>query len=53
VDAYRRFKSLTEQLLEVNEAICDKRSEEEGETPGRAVLKKISRGSSKRKSGGR
>lgn len=53
VDAYRRFKSLTEQLLEVNEAICDKRSEEEGETPGRAVLKKTSRGSSGRKSGGR
>src|SRR3970040_1832955 len=43
VDAYRRFRSLTEQLLEVNEAICDKRSEEGGETPGRGVLKKTSR----------
>jgi len=53
VDAYRRFRSLTEQLLEVNEAICDKRSEEGGETPGRGVLKKTSRGSSRRKSGGR
>jgi hypothetical protein len=53
VDAYRRFRSLTEQLLEVNEAICDKRSEEEGGTPGRAVLKKTSHGSSRRKSGER
>jgi hypothetical protein len=53
VDAYRRFRSLTVQLLEVNEAICDKRSEEQGGTPGRAVLKKTSRGSSRRKSGGR
>src|SRR6266545_3015052 len=53
VDAYRRFRSLTEQLLEVNEAICDKRSEEVGGTAGRALLKKTSRGSSRRKSGGR
>jgi hypothetical protein len=53
VDAYRRFRSLTGQLLEVNEAICDKRSEEEGGTPGRAVLKKTSRSWSRRKSGGR
>lgn len=53
VDAYRRFKSLTEQLLEVNEAICDNRSEEEAGTSGRVGLKKTSRGSSRRKSGGR
>ena len=35
VDAYRRFKTLSEQLLELNEAICDKRSEEETEPAGR------------------
>ena len=53
VDAYRRFKTLSQQLLELNEAICDKRSEEEAEPAGRKAVKKTSRGSSRRKSGRR
>ncbi len=53
VDAYRRFKTLSQQLLELNEAICDKRSEEEGEPAGRKTVRKTSRGSSRRKSGRR
>ncbi len=28
VDAYRRFKALSERLLKLNEAICDMRSQE-------------------------
>ena len=51
VDAYRRFRTLSRRLLELNEAICDKRPEEE-ELAGRRV-KKTSRGSSRRKSGRR
>ena len=50
VDAYRRFRTLSERLLELNEAICDKRPEEE--LAGRRV-KKTSRGSSRRKLGKR
>ena len=50
VDAYRRFRSLTEQLLEVNEAICDARPGEAGEPSERARLKKTSSSSSKRRS---
>lgn len=50
VDAYRRFKALSEQLLKLNEAICDMRSQEEGEPAGRKAVKKTSRGSSRRKS---
>ena len=51
VDTYRRFRSLTHDLLEVNQAICDARPQEpEAET---AVLKKTSRGSSTRKSRGK
>jgi hypothetical protein len=53
VEAYRQFKTLSKQLLELNEAICDKRPEEEREPAERAALKKTSRGSSRRKSGGR
>lgn len=52
VDAYRRFRTLSERLLELNDAICDKRSEVEEEAAGRSV-KKTSRGSSRRKSGKR
>ena len=50
VDAYRRFRSLTEQLLEVNKAICDARPGEAGEPSERARLKKTSPRSSKRRS---
>jgi len=53
VDAYRRFKALSEQLLKLNEAICDMRSQEEGEPAGRKAVKKTSRGSSRRRSGRR
>ncbi len=52
VDAYRRFRTLSARLLELNDAICDKRSEVEEEAAGRRV-KKTSRGSSRRKSGKR
>ena len=52
VDAYRRFRALSERLLELNEAICDKRSEEE-KGPAARRVKKTSRGSSRRKSGKR
>lgn len=50
VDAYRRFRSLAEQLIEVNEAICDERSDESGEPSERDRLKKTSRRSSRRRS---
>jgi len=51
VETYKRFRALTQELLEVNQAICDARPQEpEAEA---AVLKKTSRGSSKRKSRGK
>jgi hypothetical protein len=50
VDAYRRFRALTEQLLEVNEAICNERSDESGEPSERERLKKTSTRSSRRRS---
>jgi hypothetical protein len=50
VDAYRRFKTLSKRLLELNEAICDKRSEEDKTPAEQKALKKTSRGSSRRKS---
>ena len=49
VDAYRRFRALSEQLLQLNEAICDSRPEG-GEPSQRVALKKTSHGSSKRRS---
>ena len=49
VGAYRRFRALSHQLLEVNEAICKARPEEPGESE-RAGLKKTSPGSSKKRS---
>jgi hypothetical protein len=51
VRAYRHFRALTEQLLEVNEAICEARPEEPAESSERAALKKTSPRSSRRKSG--
>ena len=50
VEAYRRFRSLTAQLLEINEAICDTRPGEDGEVSERARLRKTSTRSSKRRS---
>lgn len=49
VDAYRRFRALSEHLVQVNDALCDTRGEGE-ETFERAALKKTSRGSSRRRS---
>jgi hypothetical protein len=49
VEAYRRFRALSQQLLEVNGAICEARSEDPGESPERTALKKTSRGSSKKR----
>lgn len=53
VDAYRHFRSLTEQLLEVNQAICDARPGEAGEPSERARVKKTSARSSRRRSRGK
>jgi uncharacterized protein DUF6788 len=50
VEAYRRFRSLTEQLLEINAAICDARPGEAGEPSERARLKKTSPRSSRTRS---
>lgn len=35
VETYKRFRSLTQQLLEINEAICDGRPEEPAADPRR------------------
>jgi hypothetical protein len=53
VDAYRRFRSLTAQLLDINEAICDARPGEGGEPSERARLKKTSPKSSGKRSRGK
>jgi len=50
VETYKRFRSLTQRLLEVNEAICNAHPGEPVAEPETAVLKKTSRGSSKRRS---
>jgi hypothetical protein len=50
VEAYRRFRSLTAELLEINEAICDVRPGEAGEPSERARLKKTSPRSSRKRS---
>ena len=49
VEAYRRFRALSHQLLEVNGAICQARPEDPGESPERTAQKKTSRGSSKKR----
>ncbi len=53
VETYKRFRFLTQQLLEVNEGICNARSEEPAADSEAAVLKKTSRRSSKRSSRGK
>jgi hypothetical protein len=50
VEAYRRFRSLSAQLLEISEAICDARPGEAGEPSERARLKKTSPRSSGKRS---
>lgn len=49
VEAYKHFRALSEQLIEVNEAICEARAEPDQP----AAPKKTSRRSSRRKSSGR
>lgn len=53
VEAYKHFRSLTQQLLEINQAICDGRPEEPAGEPEAAALKKTSHRSSRRRSRGR
>lgn len=53
VEAYKRFRALTEELLRVNEAICDARAEAAASESSRQALKKTSRGSSKTRSRGK
>ncbi len=53
VEAYKRFRTLTQQLLEVSDAICNARPEEQATDSETAVLKKTSRASSRRKSRGK
>jgi len=53
VDNYKRFRALTQQLLEVSEAICKARPEEPAADSARAAVKKTSRRSSKRSSRGK
>jgi hypothetical protein len=50
VEAYRHFRSLAEQLIEVNESICDGRPDESSELSERDRPRKTSRRSSRRKS---
>jgi hypothetical protein len=50
VDAYRRFRALTDALFEVNEAICDARPEEPDDVAERAKLKKTLSKSSRKRS---
>lgn len=47
VETYKRFRVLTQQLLEVNEGICNARPEEPDADSETTMLKKTSRGSSK------
>ena len=53
VETYKRFRLLTQQLLEVNEGICNARPEEPAADSETTVLKKTSRRSSKRSSRGK
>jgi hypothetical protein len=53
VETYKRFRSLIQQLLETNEAICNARPLEASAESETAALKKTSRGSSKRRSRGK
>ena len=53
VETYKRFRFLTQQLLEVNEGICNARPEEPATDSETTVLKKTSRRSSKRRSRGK
>lgn len=48
VDAYKHFRSLSEELLKVNEAICNARPEPQ-ESSERSTPKKTSRGSFRRR----
>jgi hypothetical protein len=50
VDAYRRFRALTDSLFGVNEAICDARPQEHEAADERTRLKKTSSRSSRKKS---
>lgn len=53
VETYKQFRFLTQQLLEVNEGICNARSEEPAADSEKTVLKKTSRRSFKRSSRGK
>ncbi|MGH9892896.1 MAG: hypothetical protein ACREA0_13080, partial [bacterium] len=53
VETYKRFRFLTQQLLEVNEGICNARPEEPATDSETTVLKKTSRRSFKRSSRGK
>jgi len=53
VETYRRFRLLTQQLLEVNEGICNARTEQPAADSETTVLKKTLRNSSKRSSRGK
>jgi hypothetical protein len=49
VDAYKRFRALSEKLIEVNQALCEARPEPDAASQ-RSALKKTSRRSSRRRS---
>jgi len=53
VETYKRFRLLTQQLLEVNEGICNARPEEPAVDSETTALKKTSRNSSKTSSRGK
>ena len=53
VETYKRFRLLTQLLLEVNEGICNARPEEPAADSETTVLKKTSRSSSKTSSRGK
>lgn len=53
VETYRRFRLLTQQLLNVNEEICNARPDEINTDSEKTMLKKTSRNSSKRNSRGK
>jgi uncharacterized protein DUF6788 len=49
VDTYKRFRALSEKLIEVNQALCEARPEPDSASP-RSALKKTSPRSSSRRS---
>ena len=53
VETYKRFRFLTQQLLEVNEGICNARPEKPAADSETTVFQKTSRRSSKRSSRGK